>query len=350
MGRAKLIILVLAILAPAAWAQDARDPKKKKKPEFTIDETDVAVGWGGCYRPGQWAPLNVTIHNGLKKPFDGALILRAQQDELTTMEVHHAITLTPDMPLPVPLAVKLSAAANECSMEIRDANGRRRWGRKFMLAGYGQGSLPAETIPSAALLIGVVGRGGFGLTALGGGAHGEIKNRQGQDTRGRVYVKTCGTRALPWDWTACAPLDVLVLYEPDWDRLRPEQSQAIAEWVSNGGSLLIVPGSTGWMEAASPLARLVPFVPGPAREVPVPAGVIRGWGASVGGAGPVALPFRAIPDNPGRGWTVTRLRDLRGFSGSDGDVPFWASGAWACWRASWPGSAPARARTPRRSG
>ncbi|HET6428874.1 MAG TPA: hypothetical protein VFJ30_10715 [Phycisphaerae bacterium] len=334
MGRAKAIILALAILAPMAPAQDAKD--KKDKPPFNVDQNDVRLGWGGCYRPGQWAPLYVQVHNNLKKPFDGLLTFQAQQDELTSMEIHQRIALTPDMPRPVPMAVKLAVGAGEFGLEIREANGRFRWGRTFSLAGYGQYSIPAEPIAPQAVLIGVVGSPGFGLTALRGGAHAagaaamspdRARFRDGgraSDRSGLVHVKTCPTKELPWDWTGYACLDVLVLYGADWDKFRPEQCRAILEYVGNGGSVLIVPGGRS-LSAEEELAKLLPFELGPAREVAVPSGVIGRWGVSGPGGGG-AMPFRAIPSDPGGGWKVTRLQDLEGFSGTGGDVPFCAEG------------------------
>ena len=45
---------------------------------------DVTVGWGGCYRPGEWTPVDILIHHKLTKPLGGVLRITAQQDSMST--------------------------------------------------------------------------------------------------------------------------------------------------------------------------------------------------------------------------------------------------------------------------
>ncbi|GAH76118.1 unnamed protein product, partial [marine sediment metagenome] len=123
-----------------------------------------------------------------------------------------------------------------------------------------------------ALLIGVAGRMSSSLLRLGDNSACEHGGE-----RGRVHVKRKVLNRLPHDWTGYAGLDLLVLYDPDWNRLTVHQSRAIADWVTNGGRLLIVLG-TRPLPASGRIAELVPFRPGPLRQIKIPASALSAWG------------------------------------------------------------------------
>ena len=59
---------------------------------------------------------------------------------------------------------------------------------------------------------------------------------------GAVCVGTKVPRMMPWDWTGFVSLDLLILFDPDWTQLRSQQVKAICDWVSNGGTLLLILG------------------------------------------------------------------------------------------------------------
>jgi hypothetical protein len=63
---------------------------------------------------------------------------------------------------------------------------------------------------------------------------------------------------VPWDWTGFVPLDLLILYDPDWSLFNRQQLNAIVQWISNGGKLLLVLGSHP-LAPANPIAELLPF-------------------------------------------------------------------------------------------
>ena len=88
------------------------------------------------------------------------------------------------------------------------------------------------------ILIGVVGYRKFGLSTLSE----EIVSKSTKNY-GTVYVKDKLERMIPWDWTGFVGLDLLILYDPDWSLFNKQQLNAVSQWVSNGGKLLIILGN-----------------------------------------------------------------------------------------------------------
>jgi hypothetical protein len=95
--------------------------------------------------------------------------------------------------------------------------------------------------------------------------------------QGQVYVGPKLVRAAPWDWTGYTSLDVLVLSDPDWSLFKPQQVKAICEWVSNGGSVLLVLGKHP-LPQDSPLRAAMPFHIGEPRQVEIPSQALLDWG------------------------------------------------------------------------
>ena len=233
-----------------------------------VFDIDLFLGWGGCYRPMTWMPVEVGVTSRLEEPFEGVLTVSSKQDGLTTLTVGHRFVVTNDLRFETPLATKVAFAADKCVVQIADTRGRLQ----YELAKEIWGNNPQEQLLTAVreqdLLIGHVGGWRLGLTALGK----ETRCVAGYET-GKVYVENKVPRMVPWDWTGFAALDVLVLYDPDWNELRTEQCEAIADWVHNGGRLLVVLGGHPLPEG-NPIAEMLPFVIGPAKAVELSRGTL----------------------------------------------------------------------------
>ena len=119
----RLIALAIACSAAAAWGADTGD-------NFNVD---CSIGWGGCYRPMQWTPVEISIFGRNDKPFGGTVTVTARQDELSRMAIHHQIVITPDVPLHLPLQTKLTYAADNYTVTIRDDRGIVRWRNDYQL-------------------------------------------------------------------------------------------------------------------------------------------------------------------------------------------------------------------------
>ena len=293
--RRMAVVLVLAALAAPAAAQ----PKPKP---FTLDH--FAIGWENCYRPMEWTPVELTFGYRLEKPMGATVRLAAQQDDQTHMTVSVPVGLTPDMPIHLPIVTKLVYGGREASIELRDEKGGLRLREEFDMVG------PARAVTALTpedVLIGVVGRPGFGLLHLATQTH--LQEREG----GNVYVKLKLPRQLPVDWTGYASLDLLVLYDADFSSVSPHAAAAIAEYVENGGRCLIVLNANP-LPANNPVAKLVPFRTAEPVERPVADSVLSSWGLTPAGvpANKRTLVWHAPPEELPPMWQAVSLEASRG--------------------------------------
>jgi len=122
------------------------------------------------------------------------------------------------------------------------------------------------------LLIGLIGHAQFGLLRLPEST--VCTTSQGT---GKVYLGSKVLRVAPWDWTGYVSLDVLVICNVDWTLLRPEQVKAIRQWISNGGTALLVLGEHP-LPQDNPLSEFLPFQIGGPRQVEIPPRDLVEWG------------------------------------------------------------------------
>jgi hypothetical protein len=274
-------IAVLAVLATMTAGAAAAEPAV---PKFNVD---CDVGWGGCYRPLDWTPIDVNVAGGAKEPFEGTLVVSGEQADRASMTISHRFVLTPDMPLWIPLAGKVAGGSYECNVWVLDAAGRRVWEKSYGFWNAELGRASLIPVSGHEMLIGVAGRMEFGLRQLGKVAHSQIaadmppggSRSLANGGTGQLYVKDRPQRRLPWDWTGYESLDLLVLYDPDWTALAPEQVSAIVQWVTGGGRLLMVLGGHP-LPAKHPLAQLLPMEVGAARQVSLPRTKLAEWGCA----------------------------------------------------------------------
>ena len=236
---------------------------------------DVFWGWGGCYRPMEWTPLEIGISKGdLTRPFAGSVIISARQDGLNIMNITHTFVLTPDIPLHVPLVTKLAFSIDKCNVRIVNDRGRTRWHYNFDFWNFSNKNRILTAVGERDLLIGLVGRRQFRLLHLPKQSVCRADKGQTDKDRGKVYLKEKLPRMVPWDWTGFVCLDLLILYDPDWNMFNQHQLNAISQWVSNGGRLLLIPGSHP-ISADNPIARLLPFEVHQARQISLPPETLR---------------------------------------------------------------------------
>ena len=249
-----------------------------RKPAFNVD---FFCGWDGYYRPMEWTPVEIGIGSDLAEPFAGSFTVSARQDGLNTLNVVHNFVLTPDVPLALPLVTKFAFAADKCELIIRDERGRIRWQYTYNLWDFSATARLLRAVEEQDFLIGVIGQGQFGLLRLPRDV--TCTSDRGQ---GKVCLGSKVPRAVPWDWTGFVSLDLLVLYDPDWTLLQRQQVKAICEWVSNGGTVLLILGRHP-LPPDSPLSDLIPFQTGEPRQVPIPATVLTEWDLEASRSGTV---------------------------------------------------------------
>ena len=266
MLRVSPMLLVVLVLASASWGS-AKSPLN----------VDFFLGWDSCYRPMEWTPMEIGITSELTRPFAGSVTVSAQQDGLNTLNIIHKFVLTPDIPLHLPLVTKFAYATDKCSVRIRDERGRTRWHHNFDLWDFSRPNRLLTPVRENDLLIGLVGPGKFGL--LRAPEKSICESHKGQ---GKVYLKAKVPRMVPWDWTGFVSLDLFILYDPDWNLFNRQQLDAVAQWVSNGGKLLLVLGSHP-LPAENPIAQLLPFEVQQVKEVTIGWKTIEKWELSSSG-------------------------------------------------------------------
>jgi hypothetical protein len=131
--------------------------------EFNVD---LFCGWDGFYRPMEWTPAEISITTDLTEPFDGVFTLSAQQDGLNTLNIVHSIVLTPNQPLPLPLATKFDFHVGKCMLTIRDKRGRSRWEQTIDMWDFSTANRLLKVVQDQDLLVGLVGQPQFGLLRL----------------------------------------------------------------------------------------------------------------------------------------------------------------------------------------
>lgn len=276
--RIGIILVSCWLFTAGVWAKE--DP-------FNVD---VFFGWGGCYRPMEWTPVEINIQGNLKEPFEGSLVLSARQDELNTMNLVHPFVLTPEIPLHIPLVTKLAFATDKCTVRIEGQRGRVFWSGNYDLWDFSGQKQLLTSVGVHDILIGLIGQRKYGILQM---------TRQtvavSESAKGQVYVQDKMARTAPWDWTGYNSLDLLILYDPAWSEFHPYQLRGICEWVTNGGTLLMI-YATNPPTADNPIAGLLPFVPTAPVNVTVSTEVLDAW--KLRRDNPEAIAASPIAGNP----------------------------------------------------
>ena len=247
----KFVWIVLA-LSSLVWASDE-----------DIFNVDFFCGWGGYYRPMEWTPIEIGIDSDMTEPFAGSITISSQQDGLNNLNIVNEFVLTPNIPQYMPLVTKLVFAAQQCSVRIRNERGRTQWSHDFELWDFSPNNRLITAVTENDILIGLVGRSGFGLVLLP--QQSICMTNSGS---GKVYIGDKLPQMVPWDWTGFVSLDLLILYNPQWDLFNEHQLNAITQWISNGGKLLLVLGSHP-LSGENPVTRMLPFELQEAKQIEV---------------------------------------------------------------------------------
>ncbi len=273
MKHVRFIVLGFVLLSHT-WCGAAENP-------FNVD---CFLGWGqGSYRPGAWTPLEIAISSQLEEPFEGQVVVSVAQDATHRMEIRQPFVLTPGLPVNMPLVTKIAFGAEQLSLRLINAKGRTCFKQDISLWDFSNSSMPLQPVKQEDLFIGVVGgTNQFGLLSLTKEVQtitrGNRFNNSNHRGIGKVVVETKLPRMVPWDWTGFSGLDLLVLYDPDWSRFRPEQIRGMTDWVMQGGRIVILLGGHGLPVNA--LREALPMRAGALQETVVTPDWLRQWGLS----------------------------------------------------------------------
>jgi len=301
LARYAVALFALLVLAMPAWSKPRVEP-------LTVT---LSVGWRNNCRPGGWTPVQVFVSSAMDDPFVGYLEISNAQDDQHRLVIQQPIVVPAQKSVEVPLATKFSYAGSRCLVTVRDRSGRTAFSHDFELYDYRANRPGVSFLDPRDVLLAVAGRSGLEVPDL---------NRFMKYRERQLVVSRPLARDLPAAWTGYCGLDALILHDPDWSQLNQAQVRAIAEWVSNGGRLMVTLG-TSPIPRDTPLGELIPFELGAPRAVEFPSGLLQSWSVNIDK--PVRLPVWQFP--PGElpaGWQVLEEDERGGVLSVRGEVGF----------------------------
>lgn len=197
----------------------------------------VDVGFGGAFRIGYWNPLFLMISDAAPRAVE--IEVYSAPPTSSSMLVRQRMTIGP-APTTFPIYLPISQDPDSIAVVVRDLQTQRRvaeW------PDPDRTQVP-QLVRADDRLIVVSGRGSA-LRAIDG--------RGGSDATSR-FLEPARLPAVAQGYDA---VSLLVLNQPDFNRLRAEQQSAIAAWVRGGGSLVMWPAADP-IPASSPIIEILP--------------------------------------------------------------------------------------------
>jgi len=289
-------LLCLAAIAPPAAGQDDKDKKKRKI------NVDFSIGWGRCYRPREWTPVTIGVTTPFKQPLDCIVRFSCPQDDLNTLQISRREVFMPGLPKNIPLVTRIDFPVRSASLTIMGTDTNFYWSHKYDLWNQDVDQRPLKAVADHELLIGLTGSQGFSIMQVPRASVSRHGNRQGA-----VYAAYRFRRLLPSDWTGYSSLDLLVLYDVDWVALTVHQQRAIAQYVANGGRVLMVLGAK-FLPAGHALAQMLPLALGEPKEIQLSPRDLAKWNCNQPKTDKVAC-WQAAMGPGAHGWAITNDRN-----------------------------------------
>lgn len=238
----------LLMMGAATIASAADGPR-----EVTVENVRVGFGEkmsGGQYKSGTWTPVWVDLKAGVSR-FEGTLVITVPDDHGTPTKIRRSVVLPANDMVTVPMFVRPGSQGGEIGVEV-EADGRIKanWPHG--------GTIDALKIQTAMVVTAGQPAGLGDLSELS-----KFKAAVNA-TDSPLFLTSIGVRdGFPSRWYGFDAADVVVLDTNDKDvmvRIN-NQSQALREWVRQGGHLVIAVGQNWQSVKDSPLEPLLPGVP-----------------------------------------------------------------------------------------
>lgn len=224
----RYILLGWILLVVCVWPARAALP--------TQNRLDAQLGWSGWVSLGSWIPLRVEIAS--TRSGDAAVEAEVPQAGRAAGMIFRAfVHLSPGVPQRITLPVFLTDPGRPVTVRLLDGN--RELARQVVAAG---GARVVEGVVLA------LTREPVGLEFLAGFSR---KLRA-------AYIEEDD---LPARWQDYSGVALLVIRDLNPARIRPAQEQAIAQWVLQGGHLLVTSGERLDVLRVPWLAALLPAIP-----------------------------------------------------------------------------------------
>jgi hypothetical protein len=228
-------LLVSLVLIPPAIGQEIRN---------------VTVGWGDALRLGRWTPVFVTVADPQPREID--LQIHGSYGEKSASLWLHQIAVAEPQPDTYCLLFPINAQPSRIEVIVSDLRTGRTLGTRALQNNSSfssAGRMPMRLLAPQDTLIGLSGNIDDAIAL------------QAQLQRADIPVGTLDPLRLPANFAGYDGVSALILAAPDLDQIKPEQEQAILQWVASGGNLLLIPPTTP-VPRDDPLIAALPCVIG----------------------------------------------------------------------------------------
>ncbi len=213
-----LTLLFLLLLVPNAFADEIQN---------------VTVGWGDALRLGRWTPVYVTIADPQLREID--LQLHGTYGEKSEALWLHQTAVAEPQPDTYCLLFPINAQLSRIEVIVSDRQTGRTLGTRVLQndSSFSSGGRqPKQLLSPNDTLIGISGNIDDAILL------------EAQLRRAAIPVGALDPPRLPANFAGYDSISVLILAAPDLDQIKPEQEQAILQWISRGGNLLFIPPTT----------------------------------------------------------------------------------------------------------
>lgn len=199
----------------------------------------VSAGFDGRFRENTWTPVLITIANN-GDPIEGELVARPERSSALTNTFSTPVTLPSNARQTVMMYVSLRSFGRTLRIELFDAEG----------IAVTDTEVTITSVPTSAQLYAVVSNATSSTLNVSDVGPAGTENFQANWFPINVPDSAAGLE----------PVDVMFFSDVDSGTLNNAQRQAIREWVTSGGHL-IVTGGPNWQATAAGLTDLLPLVP-----------------------------------------------------------------------------------------
>ncbi|MBK9122645.1 MAG: hypothetical protein IPM16_05920 [Chloroflexi bacterium] len=248
------LIFVLALLSILSFAP----PVGAQNAGLVTLTVNVEAGFAGRFRDNMWTPLAIRLENAGTRSFTGEIVARPERSRGLTHTSRTPVSIGPDTQQALTLYVGLRSFADTVRIEVVTDEG--------LIAAEAETSVRA-VLPQERLYVRVSDTLGRTANLSAAAAYGQSV------TQSDVF-----TQNLPDHQVGLQAADVLYIAAADTGALTTRQRDAIEDYVTHGGHLIVV-GGAQWQPTAAGLQPLLPIVPD-SSVVSSDFAALRAWSSS----------------------------------------------------------------------
>ncbi len=234
MNRRLILVLALLCIVSLAPPLDAQDSG------LVTLTVNVEAGFAGRFRDNMWTPLTIHLENAGTRGFTGEIVARPERSRGLTHTSRTPISISPGAKQALTLYVGLRSFADVVRIELINEEG--------LIAAEAETSVRA-VLPQERLYVRVSDTLGRTANLSAAAAYGQTV------TQADIF-----TQNLPDHQVGLQAVDVLYIAAADTGSLTTRQRDAIAQYVTYGGHLIVV-GGAQWQPTAAGLQPLLPIMP-----------------------------------------------------------------------------------------